>query len=248
MAKIAYTSFFLVVMLLLSIPSALSAESSAESLDVENLNSISLAPSESDYASETTSFEAEESTDTWFNWIFDFMGGVDSGDEAAGAPAPQPEYAENAVAPALAPASWTLRHLRKRFQSSSKFFGVENGGVFHCEWKWKSCPSLCSNGQDIETFAGRMCHSSNLLLESFSDCAWRNRANAGFCGLLVISESDAAFMKILMKEWKIFDLDGQLQAIYPVVATAFSFSVVDERVRGKRIDSSHWGNLVPPNH
>ncbi|KAJ4823358.1 hypothetical protein Tsubulata_047797 [Turnera subulata] len=51
------------------------------------------------------------------------------------------------------------------------------------EQRWTCCSSLCSNGQDIETFAGRMCDPSNLLLEPFSDSARRNRTNAGFCGI-----------------------------------------------------------------
>ncbi|KAJ4824012.1 hypothetical protein Tsubulata_045966 [Turnera subulata] len=105
MAKIAYASLFLVVVLL-SMPSILNAES------LEDVNSISVAPSDS--MIEPTTMEVDEeadqqASDSWFNWIFDFMGGEES--EAAGAPAPQPEYAEYAEAPAFAPSSWTLRHL-----------------------------------------------------------------------------------------------------------------------------------------
>ncbi|KAJ4824014.1 hypothetical protein Tsubulata_045968, partial [Turnera subulata] len=97
MAKITYTSVFFVV-LLLSIPSILNAETSVDA------NSI--APS--DFLTETTYQVLSErktslEANSWYDWIFDFMGGVDMRDEAA-----QPESAE---APAFAPSSWTLRHL-----------------------------------------------------------------------------------------------------------------------------------------
>ncbi|KAJ4849991.1 hypothetical protein Tsubulata_016225 [Turnera subulata] len=99
MAKIAYASVILVVVLL-SMPSILNADS--------------------DFMIETTGLKVDnklamsDTVDEWFKWMWGpkagLMGTGDYYDEAvAGALASKkPEKAE---APAFAPSSWTLRHL-----------------------------------------------------------------------------------------------------------------------------------------